>query len=209
MDLGQLTRREALKVMLLTPPALKIFGSPNVQEQQDLLKRMEVQFYEFLKSKIFPKIEHEVNYIIQKGWADSISYDDLSHVHLCFPSYLPLKGTDEEKLQTMLDNYVLLYHSREFQPITRDRNIFSFPNGEIYTVNFHGIPDGRNYANVVVRGKLTTVFKPKQESGIAPGDFGYWGFDSINFEKKDYSIFDKLTAKPKKIFEGITLRFGI
>lgn len=208
MNLEGLTRREFLQILPFIPSAL--VSPPNVEEQLALLKRYEADFLKYLEQNIIRKIEREVDYIIQRGWADSVSLQDLMHAHLCFPSHLELKGTDEQQLKTMFDNYMLIYHSRERQPIKVNRNIISLPNGKIYTINFHDSADGKShYANVVVKGKVKTIFRPRNIPTIYPDDLGYWSPGSIVFEEKNDNIFDKLMAKPKRIFEGTKLRLGI
>ena len=90
----------------------------------DNLNSIRKYFIDMIKDEIIPKIENDIDFIIKKGWADNVSSSDLYHCHILINHRI---NHNEDELKKA-SNYRILYHSRELQKETKDRNIISsFP----------------------------------------------------------------------------------
>ena len=98
------------------------------------LSKKRARFHESLEHKVIPKVEADIEVILANGWADSVSPQDLYHCHVAVPRQ---PQTDIKVWEKWLadDHIQLLYHSREHQSITHDRNIVSSLKAEPKTIN--------------------------------------------------------------------------
>ena len=97
----------------------------------DNLNSIRKYFIDMIKDEIIPKIENDIDFIIKKGWADNVSSSDLYHCHILINHRI---NHNEDELKKA-SNYRILYHSRELQKETKDRNIISSLNKEPFTNN--------------------------------------------------------------------------
>ena len=82
------------------------------------------KFYQSMERNVFPKIERDIAFIIQRGWASEVSPHDLFHCHLGVDWFYPV---DERRFNDIIAGRYLtwLYHSREDNPNVPKRNIMS------------------------------------------------------------------------------------
>jgi len=82
------------------------------------------RFYKSLEKKVLPKIAEDIDLILKNNWADAVSPRDLYHCHVLIPQFFPVDTKGYERVISA-EAVKLLYHSREFQNVTHDRNILS------------------------------------------------------------------------------------
>jgi|TARA_Y100000310_G_C20599900_1_gene772475 hypothetical protein len=139
-------------------------------------------FYDSLEGKVLPKIEKDIEFILEKGWADSVERRDLNHCHILIPLRYP---TDTEGYDKILsaDDLIILYHSRELSNINTDRNILSTMNS----------------SPIVINEKYT----------LSPMDIRCRSLCGISFELEEKKLSDEMSDCFAKIIPSGKYYFGI
>jgi len=144
------------------------------------------RFYESLEQRVLPKIQRDIDIIMQNRWADSVSPEDLFHCHLNVDWFYPLDKRGYGRLLSGEDMH-LLYHSREHQLDMPNRNIVADLNSEPKTQN----------------GKRT----------LTPYDLKQWQVAVVYFGLTDKDLYNCTSAtfervlKFDKYYVGISVNF--
>jgi|TARA_B100002003_G_scaffold249289_1_gene285220 hypothetical protein len=139
-------------------------------------------FYDSLEKIVLPKIERDIEFILEKGWADSIENRDLNHCHVLIPLHYPTDIEGYDKIISAED-LIILYHSRELSNIKTDRNILSTLSSEPIVIN-------------------------KKET-LSPIDIRCRSLCGISFESKEDRLYDEITDSFAKIIPSGRYYFGV
>jgi len=153
-----------------------------IEDIKENLARNRERFYQSIEQKVLPKIQRDIDTIIQNGWADSVSPEDLFHCHLNIDWFYPVDKKGYDRLLSGEDVH-LLYHSREFQQNTLDRNIVADLDSEPRTIN----------------GKKT----------LTPGDLKQWQAATVYFGLTDEDLHNCTPATLERVLKFDKYHVGI
>lgn len=160
------------------PNLISKFGfrehSESYYRQAIYIHQNDERFFDYVEKRILGKFIEDVEYILEKGWGQEISYDDFYFGSVCGRSRTPL--FDMEALFST-DNIVLFYYTHTPPPFS-----LKMPPLKL---------EHRNRNIISSLTSLPQVVYPKYRFGEYPfysvgcNDLGLMGYAEIYFEKRD------------------------